>query len=259
MMSLKSLFTVLLLPLTVILGLLIIGVAILTFSDKQIVGRVIIIIAVIYYVAISFELVPSLLLRPLEYRYPSLCEYTPVALIEKYPDIKWIIVLSGGHTTSPEVPLSLQGTRVSTVRLVEGIRLLRIYPQAKLLLSGGEYSGQICDADAMAAMAKDLGVSDQSIVLERESTDTQNQARMIQHIVGSDGSILVTSAAHVVRALGFFNKLGMHPIPAPTDYLVKTREITDRFYYPNEESMLKFRTAFHEYFGILWGKMTGKI
>jgi len=173
--------------------------------------------------------------------------------------VKWIVVLSGGHTSSPEIPLVLQGTRVTATRLVEGIRLLRMYPNAKLLVSGGDRFNQISDADVMFAMAKDLGINEHDIVLENGSSDTEEQAQLIQHIVQSDRCILVTSASHMVRAVGLFHTLGMDPIPAPTDYLVKTHAITDRFFYPNEESLLKTRTALHECAGILWAKLRGKM
>jgi len=259
MFLVKKISSLLLLPLSIFLGLLIIGTVLIVFSDKQMGGKIFIIVGLLMFILLSFEGVPYLLLLPLEYHYNSLYESSSSVLVEKYPDVRWIIVLSGGHTSSPEIPLTLQSTRVTMVRLVEGIRLKKIYPNAKLVLSGGDRYNEISDADAMFSMAKDLGVDEHDIVLENNSGGTEEQARLIQPIVGTDRCILVTSAAHMVRAVALFHKMGVDPIPAPTDYLVKTRNITDRFFYPNEESLLKSRTALHEYAGILWAKLRGKI
>jgi uncharacterized SAM-binding protein YcdF (DUF218 family) len=255
----KKIFSVMVFPLTLFLGLLIIGMVLLRFSAKQATGRFFVVVGILLFILLSFEGVPYLLLLPLEYHYKPLYEASSIEITSTYPDVKWIVVLSGGHTSSPEIPLTLQGTRVTTVRLVEGIRLLKIYPYAKLLVSGGNYFGKISDADVMFSMAKDLGVSEHDIVMEKDSKDTEEQAVEIQQIVRADRCILVTSAAHMVRAVALFRKQGVNPIPAPTDYLVKTHSITDRFFYPNEESLLKTRTALHEYVGIFWVWLKGKI
>ena len=46
------------------------------------------------------------------------------------------------------------------------------------------------------------------------------------------------------------------PIPAPTSYWIKD---TDRTYdTPNGESLYKSDMAWHEYLGLIWGKIRGQ-
>ena len=67
----------------------------------------------------------------------------------------------------------------------------------------------------MATLAQEIGVSPEEIVLESESMDTADQAQLIKPIIGNDVFVLVTSAAHIPRAMGLFAKLDMHPHPCP--------------------------------------------
>jgi uncharacterized SAM-binding protein YcdF (DUF218 family) len=51
--------------------------------------------------------------------------------------IKFVVVLAGGHKSDPAIPVTSQLSGESMIRLVEGIRILRESPGAKLILSGG--------------------------------------------------------------------------------------------------------------------------
>ncbi|HOJ20327.1 MAG TPA: envelope biogenesis factor ElyC, partial [Armatimonadota bacterium] len=57
--------------------------------------------------------------------------YKPVA----GADVRWVVVLGGGVTVDPSLPPTTQLTRSSLVRLIEGIRILKLHPEARLLLS----------------------------------------------------------------------------------------------------------------------------
>jgi len=79
--------------------------------------------------------------------------------------------------------------------------------------------------------------------------------------VGKDKFILVTSAAHMPRAMGLFRKQGMEPIPAPTDYMAGEREGGLRLgmFFPSAGSLEKAGSAIHEYLGMVWGKLRSQI
>ena len=88
----------------------------------------------------------------------------------------------------------------------------------------------------MAEVAKALGVKQEDLILESESNDTINEARLIKSIVGNDTFILVTSASHMPRSMGMFKKLGMQPIPAPTGYsIVRSQSISPGDFFPSSE------------------------
>jgi len=70
--------------------------------------------------------------------------------------------------------------------------------------------------------------------------------------------LLVTSASHMPRSMILFKKLGMHPIPAPTEYQVKGRRGTSpKRFYPTADGLMKAERAFYEYIGLVWTKMRG--
>jgi len=83
----------------------------------------------------------------------------------------------------------------------------------------------------------------------------------VKEIVGKDKFILVTSAAHMPRAMGLFRKQGMEPIPAPTDYMAGEREGGLRLgmFFPSAGSLEKAGSAIHEYLGMVWGKLRSQI
>ena len=150
----------------------------------------------------------------------------------------------------------------SVSRLVEGIRIHHRLPQTKLIVSGGPASGQTSEAEVMAGTASLIGVDRQNIVLEKTSLDTEDQAILVKNIIGNDDLILVTSASHMPRSMALFKKQGMRPIAAPTDY--KTRgqgQVRFRIlnFYPGARHILMIEMAMHEYLGMVWGKMRGRI
>ena len=79
---------------------------------------------------------------------------------------------------------------------------------------------------------------------------------MMQKLVGNQAFILVTAAYHMPRSMALFKKLGLHPIAAPTNFLVKEK---DWFDILNEKALLNFEVALHEYIGLLWYSIKGDI
>jgi uncharacterized SAM-binding protein YcdF (DUF218 family) len=103
-----------------------------------------------------------------------------------------------------------------------------------------------------------IGVKKENLVLEEASKDTEDQARFIYRMVKQERFILVTSASHMPRSMTLFKKLGMHPIPAPTEYQVKEGEGTvPKRFYPTADGLMKAERAFYEYLGLVWTKMRG--
>ncbi len=109
--------------------------------------------------------------------------------------------------------------RASFIRLAEGVRVHRLIPGSRLILSGGRGFARVSESEVMAETAVRMGVSRKDIILENKSADTEDQARLVKPIVGKGRLVLVTSAVHMPRAMALFRKAGMEPVPAPVDYL----------------------------------------
>lgn len=242
-------------PLSVCLALLIAGLLLLWFTKKQRLGKVLVSIGLVVLVLASYGWFSAPFVRPLESKFPALMQ------VNTLPEIKWIIVLGGGVAADKSIPANIQLSDASLARLIEGVRLHNALPQTRLLLSGGFTSGPISEAEAMEQTASFLGVDKQKMLLDSESKDTEDQARLIKNIVGNDRFILVTSASHMPRSVALVKKLGLHPIPAPADRRViqGTGTISPRVLFPNSANITMIEMAMHEYLGIVWGKMRGRI
>ncbi|NIA09728.1 MAG: envelope biogenesis factor ElyC [Nitrospiraceae bacterium] len=254
MFLLKKIISPLFLPVPICLEILLTGLVLLWFTRRQKLGKVIVSIGVILLASLSFDAISNNLLRPLEHKYP------PLLKLEDVRGIKWIVVLGGGHQSDPNIPSTSQLSDASIARLVEGIRLYRMLPGSKLILSGGSAFDPVPDAGIMADVARAIGVNEQDLILESVSRDTKDEARLIQEIVGKERFILVTSAFHMPRSMALFEKHGMRPIPAPTEYLAKeSRKISPSMFFPSADSLEKVERAFHEYLGLGWAKLRGQI
>ncbi len=128
---LKKIAAHLLSPLSLCIELLLLGLFLLWFTRKQRAGKIIVSLGVILLCLFSYCAVSDIFLRPLEHKYPPLINLADVH------GVKWIVVLGGGHIYDPAIPATSQLSDASMVRLVEGIRLYKMLPGSKLVLSGG--------------------------------------------------------------------------------------------------------------------------
>ena len=146
----------------------------------------------------------------------------------------------------------------SLKRLLEGVRLSRLLPQARLVLSGGDYQGVSPDAVIMQQVALDLGVVRDRMILESASVDTIDQAKFLRNRLGQAPFYLVTSAGHMPRAMRMFRRSGTQPIAAPTDFhaVWAPLQITD--FFPQAGVLANTEGAFYEYLGLCWGWVRGQ-
>ena len=256
MFLLKKAISPLLFPMPVCLTFLVAGLLLLWFTRRQKAGKIIVSIGALGLIFFSFEPISNFLLASLERRYPPFEMASP----EEARQIKWIVVLSAGHNSDRRLPPTEQLSASSLERLVEAIHLYRELPGCRLVLSGGKIFDSVSEAEVLAGSARELGVNPQDIVLEADSRDTEDEARLVQPIVGANKFILVTSASHMPRAMGLFSKKGMNPLPAPTDYWTGEHQgIEPSYFYPSAGSMRKTERAVYEYLGLAWAYLRGKV
>lgn len=241
-------------PLTMILILLALGI-VLVWQKKRIkTGRWLLLTGTLVFVFAAYGLVGNSLLEGLERRHPPLTD------ISRAAGARWVVVLGAGMTSDPGLPLSSQLTEGSAIRAIEGIRIWRGLKGSKLIFSGGAVFNSQSEAYGMAGLAGQLGVPDSSILLEDKSLDTDDQARLIKGMVKADTMVLVTSAAHMQRSVSLFKKQGMALIPAPTNHLIKQEpSFRPSRLFPNSGNIRAAETLIHEYLGLAWSKLRGRI
>jgi uncharacterized SAM-binding protein YcdF (DUF218 family) len=109
-------------------------------------------------------------------------------------------------------------------RLLRTWELLRAGKARAVLVSGGiamPQPGEVPEADRLAAKLVAWGIPPAAIVAEGSSRNTRENAIESARIAASRGwhtLLLVTSAAHMPRAMGCFRAVGLEPDALPVDH-----------------------------------------
>lgn len=239
-------------PLSLCLLLMGVGLLLLWVTRRQKTGKVLVTAGFVLLLAQGYGWGFQPALKSLEREYPS------VTTVPAEAGYRWVVVLGGGTSSDTAIPLHSRLSGDSLARLIEGVRLYRQIPGAKLLVSGGKVFGYGTDADSMRELAVQLGVNPADILTDSESQDTETQAQIVRQMVGGEPVLLVTSASHMSRAAGLFRKAGVNVLPAPANYLVQGNEAfspTDVF--PSSNGFTNAQRLVYEYMGILWAKLRG--
>ncbi len=247
MFILKKLVSRFFFPLSLVIVLLLLG----TFLQKR--RRSVILAGVAILYLFSFSPFGYLILRPLE------SQYQPISLSSLNKEVRWIVVLGGGSRSDKALTPEDRLGDASLKRLLEGVRLSRLLPRARLVLSGGDYRGISPDAVIMQQVALDQGVARDRMILESASVDTIDQAKFLRDRLGQAPFYLVTSAGHMPRAMRMFKRPGTQPIAAPTDFhaLWAPLQVTD--FFPQAGTLANTERAFYEYLGLCWGLVRGQV
>jgi uncharacterized SAM-binding protein YcdF (DUF218 family) len=253
MFLLKKIVSQFFYPMSLCLEILILGLFFLWATKRQRLGKTLVTLGTVLLLLLSTSFISSGLLTPLERRYPAVLHPEKISweghTVEASP--RWIVVLGGGHVSDPRLPPNSQINETALGRVVEGVRLYKAISGSKLLLSGGRVFDSVPEAEVMARIAVFLGAKPQDILLEPDSRDTADEAEIIAKMIGREQCILVTSAAHMPRAMALFKKCGLRPIPAPTDYLDRQSPgFSPGDFFPRAMTLGQVETAVHEYLGL---------
>ncbi len=262
---LKKLISQFLYPLPLALILLTIGLLLLFLTRYQKLGKALSLICLCILLIVSYKPIALKFLYHLERQSLPLLKNASTQLDPHLPETPWIVVLSSGHAIDPALPATSQLSIHALARLVEGIRLQRLLPQSKLLLSGGPLINRHSNGLVMATAAQALGVSKDVIEIGPLALDTQGEAMALRERLGQSPFILVTSALHMKRAVGLFTKLGMQPVPSPAAYVTKDVENKNKTipapgnFFPQARMLEASTQGIHEYIGALWSNLRGRI
>lgn len=181
-------------------------------------GTVIAIITLFFYLS-STSYVGSMLIGRLENEYEP-----PTSL----PSADVIVVLGGGATSDhPDVTGMGTLCSIPANRLLTAVRLQKKLSLPILVTGGQIYEDSGREADIARRVLKELGVSEDMIILENKSLNTTQNAEYSAEILKSRGyhkPIIVTSAFHMPRAMANFEKLGVDAIAYPCDYMVNKEQ-----------------------------------
>lgn len=199
------------------------------------------------YVVFGSGPVAFWLMEGLEDRYATLAD---PAVIERPVD--YIVVLAAYGEVDERAPPGNQVNRASIFRLLEAMRLHQARPEAIVVLTGRE--------EVPALMRESLlvmGMPADRVMLESESRNTHDSAVHLRDRLEDRQFILVTSAGHMARSVRAFEKQGLQPIPAPTDFLSR-RQLRLSSWLPTPGHLGISDQAMHEYLGMAWYRLRGR-
>ena len=232
---------------------------VLLWSKRQKTGRVLVTAAVLTLVVFTNKGVALLLLAPLETQYAAIPEAQvarnlPVQVLACHT----IVVLGGGHSDTTELSRVNQLSTSSLSRLTEAVRLARLLPDAKLIVSGYNGPNHLSHAQILAEAALSLGVAPDRIVRLDTTRDTDDEARELAQRLKGEPFLLVTSAWHMPRAMALCEKVGSHPVAAPADFMLRPGADTGWSLLAWDIGALERCTkAIHERLGLLWARLRG--
>jgi uncharacterized SAM-binding protein YcdF (DUF218 family) len=156
------------------------------------------------------------LLIPLENRFD-----VPTSLPQR---IDGIVVLGGAVDEAVSQARGQVRLNRAADRLTSAARLAQRYPEARVVVSGGNrsvFAEEPAEAAIMREFLLERGIDAERIAVEPRSRNTYENARFTYAEVQpkpGEAWLLVTSAAHMPRAVGCFRAAGWAVFPYPVDY-----------------------------------------
>jgi uncharacterized SAM-binding protein YcdF (DUF218 family) len=150
---------------------------------------------------------------------------------------------------------------IGTERTLEAARVFRLIDPTFVVSSGGLIDPDRLEdpaGDTMAEALIRLGVPADRIIIERQSTNTRDEAVSVAKMLPTlnvQNVILVTSSIHMRRAVGMFRAAGVETIPA----VAREIEYSDTFlnFLPSDVGLRKSALVVHELAGITYYWMKG--
>ncbi|MCR6632146.1 MAG: YdcF family protein [Magnetospirillum sp.] len=192
------------------------------------------------------------LLVPLEERFPR----------PRLPDhVDGIVVLGGGAEPVISVARGQPGLNDAAERLTVLVELGRQYPQARLVYTGGSSSlthQEFKEAPVAKDLLQRLGFDVSRVAFEGQSRNTRENAVYSQALVHPQPGeiwLLVTSAAHMPRAVGTFRAVGWSVLAFPVDY--RTHDLGGHWRFNVAGGLGAISAAAHEWLGLAYYRFRG--
>lgn len=253
---LSKLFWLFFQPVSLILVLLLAGLLLILCGYRRLAATFLATALLALFLA-GFTTTGALMLAPLEDRF---------ARSQALPDkVDGIIVLGGfmaGEVNAhrPGVELNSAGDRI-----FEAMRMARAFPDAKVVISGGEgalFADTIADADTTRQMLADLGLVGERYIFEDQSRNTVENAVFSKRVADpkpGETWLLITSAYHMPRSVGCFRAAGFDVVAWPVDYKTWPQQGFNLYLENPNEALSRFSVAIREWVGLTAYWWSGKI
>jgi uncharacterized SAM-binding protein YcdF (DUF218 family) len=218
-------------------------------------GMALLIAGVLLLAIDGFSPLGALMIKPLENRFP------PWDPARGAPD--GIIILGGAISPSlsdgrPDPALGASASRITVVA-----KLARAFPAARIVYSGGKsriFPGHFGEADFVLPLLESFGIAPSRVTLEGRSRTTAENAAFTKALVNpkpGERWLLVTSAAHMPRAVGCFRRVGFPVEAYPVDWRTPKSGV-EPFSHSFADNLALTDNAMHEWLGLVSYRLTGR-
>lgn len=226
--------------------------------SRRIVVRLLAGLAIAGLVVIGFPPTTGWIAEILEDRFPAPGRLDP-------PPVG-IIVLGGAQETHLTALRGAPQVNASAERTLVVPDLARLYPQARIVLTGGNageaHGVSLSEAEIMRELIVSAGVAPERITTEGRSWTTWENATFTKAMVHPEpGSrwLLVTSGWHMPRAMGAFRAAGWDGVVAyPVDFVTGGPDALNAGYAGAGQSLALFDILAKEIIGLGVYRMAGR-
>ena len=195
----------------------------------------------------------------------ALLAWEPEAVLMKDVSVYDAGIVLTGVTEVNKSPHDRVHYREGSERILDAIQLYKTGKLQKIIISGG--SGALkkvarIEASNLQQTALIAGVPAKDILLEERSRNTRENALYTKELLQQHPELkellLITSAFHMRRAQGCFEKVGPEFHTFPADFQTHDRSFhLDDFLIPDPEAVWEWAHLIHEWVGYVTYKLLG--
>lgn len=177
-----------------------------------------------------------------------------------------VVVLGGAELPVVTGARGQPAFQESAERMMALADLSRRYPQARIVFSGGSGAlinrATIAEADVVKMVLPQFGVDPERVEYERDSRNTFENALLSKQLAQpapGERWLLVTSAAHMPRAMGCFRAAGFPVTAYPVDFRTTGEPQWTQLYDNISQGLASTDYAVREWIGLIAYKLSGRI
>jgi uncharacterized SAM-binding protein YcdF (DUF218 family) len=254
--DLSKLLGPLVVPSNMVLAAGLVGLFLLLTRFAALLGMRLLVTGNLLFVAIGMSPLGCALMLPLEERFPrwEVSRGAPAG----------IIVLGGAIDPELSVARGEIALHEGAERVTVIADLARRFPTVPIVFSGGNgslNSTSPAEADFAARLFESFGIPSERILRESHSRNTAENARFSRILVNpklDERWLLVTSAAHMPRAVGTFRKASFSVEAYPVDWQTRGRQDLLSLLASPLEGWVLCDAAAHEWVGLLAYWVSGR-
>lgn len=203
-------------PSNLLLSLILLGLVLALFRRMRGLGIGLALAMTVTTIALGLLPVATYLMMPLEERFPQFHD-------DGRP-VDGIVLLGGAVDASDSLARGRISANEAAERVLDTIELAHRYPGARILISGGGgtvFGDGAGEAPVIADYFRSIGIEPGRILVEDRSRTTSENALYSRELVtprAGERWLLVTSAWHMPRAVGVFEKAGFAVTAYPVDF-----------------------------------------